>query len=80
MTTGPEARLITSLFLDAAFGLSPAVLGLMAGLTGYGPTFLVSAFIAASASAYLLVRRPAGHPGDRGGPGIMPDARGRLSS
>lgn len=70
----------TSLFLDAAFGLSPAVLGLMAGLTGYGPTFLVSAFIAASASAYLLVRRPAGHPGDRGGPGIMPDARGRLSS
>ncbi|TAL10494.1 MAG: MFS transporter [Chloroflexota bacterium] len=70
----------TSLFLDVAFGVSPAVLGLMAGLTGYGPTFLVSALIAAAASAYLLVGRTKGHDQDRGDPDTAPDARGRLSA
>lgn len=45
----------TSLFLDVAFGISPAVLGLMAGLTGYPPTFLVSGVIAAIGATYLLV-------------------------
>jgi MFS family permease len=45
----------TSVFLDVAFGISPAVLGLMAGLTGYPPTFLVSGVIAAIGATYLLV-------------------------
>ena len=46
------------LFVDAAFGLSPAVLGLIASVTDYPPTFLVSAVIAAVGAAYILVRRP----------------------
>jgi MFS family permease len=45
----------TSLFLDVAFGLSPAVLGLLATFTGYAPTFLVSAVVAATGAAYLLI-------------------------
>ncbi len=45
----------TSLFLDVAFGVSPAVLGLMAGVTGYPPTFLVSGIVAAIGATYLLV-------------------------
>jgi len=49
----------TGVFLDVAFGLSPAVLGLVAASTGYPPTFLVSAGIAAIGAAYLLIRRPA---------------------
>ena len=48
------------LFVDAAFGLSPAVLGLLATLVDYPATFLVSAVIAAVGAAYLLVRRPGG--------------------
>lgn len=48
----------TSLFLDVAFGLSPAVLGLLATVTGYPPTFLVSAVVAAIGAAWLLVRGP----------------------
>ncbi len=46
------------LFVDAAFGLSPAVLGLLAGAAGYPSTFLVSAVVAAFGAAWLLVRRP----------------------
>jgi MFS family permease len=46
------------LFVDAAFGLSPAVLGFIATLTDYPATFLVSAVIAAIGAGYLLVRRP----------------------
>ena len=37
------------LFVDAAFGLSPAVLGFIATLTDYPATFMVSAVIARSA-------------------------------
>lgn len=48
------------LFVDAAFGLSPAVLGLLATLVDYPATFLVSSVIAAIGAAYLLVRRPGG--------------------
>ena len=47
-----------SLFIDVAFGLSPALLGLLAGPAGYPSTFLVSAGFAAVGSAYLLLRRP----------------------
>jgi MFS family permease len=46
------------LFVDAAFGLSPAVLGLLAQSAGYPSTFLVSAVIAAIGAAWLLIRRP----------------------
>ena len=45
----------TSLFLDVAFGLSPALLGLLAGASGYPATFLVSSVVAAIGAAYLLV-------------------------
>lgn len=45
----------TSLFLDVAFGISPAVLGLMAGVTGYPATFLVSGVVAAVGATWLLV-------------------------
>jgi hypothetical protein len=47
----------TTLFLDLAFGLAPAVLGALAGLTGYGPTFVVGGAIAASGSLLLFLRR-----------------------
>ncbi|HYN70304.1 MAG TPA: MFS transporter, partial [Candidatus Eisenbacteria bacterium] len=47
-----------SLFVDVAFGLSPAVLGLLATVTGYPATFLVSGVIAAIGAAWLLIRRP----------------------
>jgi MFS family permease len=50
------------LFVDAAFGLSPAVLGFVATATDYPSTFLVSAIIAAIGAAYLLIRRPGEHP------------------
>jgi MFS family permease len=46
----------TSLFLDVAFGLSPALLGFIAGTTGYAPTFLISGLIAAAGAAWLLLR------------------------
>jgi MFS family permease len=52
------------LFVDAAFGLSPAVLGLLAESTGYPSTFLVSAVIAAIGAAWLLIRRPGRYPGE----------------
>lgn len=47
-----------SLFVDVAFGLSPAVLGLLATVTGYPATFLVSGVIALIGAAWLLIRRP----------------------
>jgi MFS family permease len=46
----------TSIFLDVSFGLSPALLGLLAVSTGYPPTFLVSGVIAAIGATYLLLR------------------------
>ena len=46
----------TTLFIDVAFGLSPALLGLLAGATGYPATFLVSGVVAAVGAAWLLVR------------------------
>ena len=46
------------LFVDAAFGLAPALLGLLAGPAGYGATFLVSAVFAVVGAGYLLIRRP----------------------
>ena len=46
----------TSLFLDVAFGLSPAILGLLATAVGYPPTFLVSAVVALIGAGYLLLR------------------------
>jgi MFS family permease len=46
-----------TLFLDIAFGVAPVVIGLIAQQTGYGPTFLVSAALAAAGSALLLARR-----------------------
>jgi MFS family permease len=46
------------LFVDAAFGLSPAVLGLLATMVDYPATFVVSAVIAAIGAAYLFIRRP----------------------
>lgn len=43
-----------SLFLDLAFGAAPVVIGTIAGTTGYGPTFLVSAALAALGCALLV--------------------------
>jgi MFS family permease len=48
-----------TLFLDLAFGVAPVAIGFIAGRTGYGPTFLISAVLAAGASALLLTRRRA---------------------
>jgi len=48
-----------SLFLDLSFGLAPAVLGVMAGVTGYGGTFVVSAVVAAAGAVLLVTRREA---------------------
>jgi MFS family permease len=47
----------TAIFMDVAFGFAPAVLGLVAASTGTGPTFLLSAAIAALGSAVLVARR-----------------------
>jgi MFS family permease len=43
-----------SLFLDLAFGAAPVALGSIAGGTGYGPTFLVSAGLALFGCAVLV--------------------------
>jgi predicted MFS family arabinose efflux permease len=43
-----------SLFLDLAFGAAPVALGSIAGVTGYGPTFLVSAGLAALGCGVLV--------------------------
>jgi len=45
----------TSLFIDVAFGLSPALLGLLAGPAGYPATFLVSSIVAAIGATWLLL-------------------------
>jgi MFS family permease len=44
----------TTVFLDLAFGLAPVGLGVIADRAGFGPTFLVSAVMAAAGSALLL--------------------------
>jgi MFS family permease len=49
----------TTAFVDLSFGLSPALLGLAAGVIGFGGTFVVSALIAAGGSVLLAVRRGA---------------------
>jgi MFS family permease len=63
----------TTLFIDVAFGLSPALLGLLAVSTGYPPTFLVSGVIAAIGATYLLLRggrlAPAGPDTSAAAPG-----------
>ncbi len=46
-----------TLFLDLAFGFAPVVIGFIAGRTGYGPTFVMSAVLAAIGSGLLLARR-----------------------
>ena len=46
-----------TIFLDVAFGVAPVVLGLIANRAGYGPTFVVSAALAALAAVLLFVRR-----------------------
>ncbi len=43
-----------SVFLDLAFGAAPVVLGTIAGATGYGPTFLISAGLAALGCLILV--------------------------
>jgi len=43
-----------SVFLDLAFGAAPVVLGSIAGVTGYGPTFLISAGLAALGCLILV--------------------------
>jgi len=48
-----------SAFFDMAFGLGPAVFGVLATVIGFGGTFLVSAAIAAFGAALLLARRGA---------------------
>jgi MFS family permease len=46
------------LFVDAAFGISPAILGLIAQWTDYPATLIVSAGIALVGAGWLLLRRP----------------------
>jgi MFS family permease len=47
----------TTVFLDLVFGFGPVILGAVAQVSGYGPTFLVSAAFAGFASLLLVVRR-----------------------
>jgi len=46
-------------FLDVSFGLSPAVLGVVAGAAGYSGAFLLSAGVAAFGVVLLVARRGA---------------------
>ena len=46
----------TTVFLDVVFGFA-VVLGAVADVAGYGATFLVSAVLAAAASALLVAAR-----------------------
>jgi MFS family permease len=48
-----------SAFLDLAFGIAPASLGVIADASGYPGAFLVSAIIAAGGSLLLVIRRDA---------------------
>src|SRR5262245_6256163 len=47
----------TTVFLDLTFGFAPVILGAIADASSYGATFLVSAVLAAAASALLLLNR-----------------------
>jgi len=47
----------TTAFVDLSFGVAPALLGLAAGVIGFGGTFVVSGAIALGGSALLLLRR-----------------------
>ena len=47
----------TSAFMDVAFGLGPAVLGVVVGVAGFQAAFLISAVVAASGAATIAVRR-----------------------
>ena len=47
----------TSAFMDVAFGLGPAVLGVVVGAAGFQAAFLLSAVVAASGAATIAVRR-----------------------
>ena len=47
----------TTVFLDIVFGFAPVILGAVADATSYGATFLVSAVLAAAASALLFAGR-----------------------
>lgn len=47
----------TSAFLDLSFGLAPAVLGVVAGVTGYAAAFGLSAGVALVGAALLFLRR-----------------------
>ena len=55
-----------SLFLDLAFGAAPVALGSIAGVTGYGPTFLISAALAALGCVLLVGGRRSIDPAARG--------------
>lgn len=57
----------TSLFLDASFGIAPAVLGGLALSWGFGGAFLVGAVMAALGAALLFSRRASLAVGDPGG-------------
>jgi MFS family permease len=47
----------TTVFLDLVFGFAPVILGAIADRSGYGTIFLVSAVLAAAASALLVLNR-----------------------
>lgn len=47
----------TTVFLDLAFGVAPAVLGFVADASGYRTTFLVSALLAVVAVTVLRTTR-----------------------
>ena len=47
----------TSVFLDASFGVAPAVFGGIALSWGYGGAFLLGAAVAALGAVLLTVRR-----------------------
>jgi MFS family permease len=47
----------TTVFLDLVFGFAPVILGAVADASSYGTTFLVSAVLAAAASALLILNR-----------------------
>jgi MFS family permease len=47
----------TTVFLDLVFGFAPVLLGAVADAASYGAVFLVSAALAAAASALLVLNR-----------------------
>ena len=53
-----------SAFLDLAFGIAPATLGVIADAAGYPGAFLVSAVFAAGGSLLLTIRRDAARVGE----------------